>query len=231
MALYLIPNTLGDSSIDSVIPTQIKELVNTIDHYVVEDLRSARRYLRKLEIKKSIDELHFTELNEHTKPEEIPALLHPAKEGKNIGIISEAGCPAVADPGALLVKLAHEVDIKVIPLVGPSSIILALMASGMNGQNFCFHGYLPVEKADRIKKIKQLEENAQRLKQTQIFIETPYRNNHLFESILENCNPNTLVCIAADITLATEVIITKSVAKWKQTNPDLHKRPVVFLIG
>ena len=221
MALYLIPNTLGDSAIDSVIPSQIKEIVNSIDYYVVEDLRSARRYLKKLDIKKSIDELHFTELSEHTKQEEIPALLQPAKEGKNIGIISEAGCPAVAYPGALLVKLAHEQGVKVIPLVGPSSIILALMASGMNGQNFVFHGYLPIERIDRIKKIKQ----------TQIFIETPYRNNHLFQSILENCNPNTLVCIAADITLSSEVIITKSVAKWKQTNPDLHKRPVVFLIG
>lgn len=231
MSLYLIPTTLGDSSINAVIPAQVKELVNSIDYYVVEDLRSARRYLRKLEIKKSIDELHFMELNEHTKAEDIPALLNPAKEGKNIGIISDAGCPAIADPGAQLVALAHEQKIKVIPFVGPSSIMLALMASGMNGQNFVFHGYLPVERAERVKKIKAIEENAKRLKQTQIFIETPYRNNHLIEDILKNCNSTTLFCIAADITLSSESISTKSIAKWKQALPDLHKRPAVFLIA
>lgn len=231
MAIYLIPTTLGDSAIDIVIPDHVKQIVNTIDHYVVEDLRSARRYLRKLGIKKAIDELHFVELNEHTKPENILAFLKPAQQGLNMGILSEAGCPAVADPGAQLVKLAHEHGIKVIPLTGPSSIMLALMASGMNGQNFCFHGYLPIERADRIKKILQLEENAKRFKQTQIFIETPYRNNHLIEDILTYCSAGTLLCLAADITLPSEFIATKSINKWKQSIPDLHKRPVVFLIG
>jgi 16S rRNA (cytidine1402-2'-O)-methyltransferase len=162
--------------------------------------------------------------------EEIPFFLKPAIEGKNVGIISEAGCPAVADPGAQLVKLAHEKNIKVFPLVGPSSIILALMASGMNGQNFCFHGYLPIEKNERIKKLKLLEENAKRNKQTQIFIETPYRNNQLFEDILKTCNPDTRLCIATDLTLSTEFIITKTISKWKQTKPELHKRPAVFLL-
>jgi len=228
--LYLIPTTLGESEIDSVIPAYIKELINKIDEYIVEDEKSARRYLKKLGIIKSLQEIILHPLNKHTDPAEVSGYLKSINEGKNIGVISEAGCPGIADPGADVVALAHQQNIKVIPLVGPSSILLALIASGMNGQNFTFHGYLPIDKAERIKKLKDLERVAKQNKQTQIFIETPFRNQKLIEDILNSCAPQTLLCLAADITLATEFIRTMPVSAWKRQVPDLNKRPAIFLI-
>ena len=228
--LYLIPTTLGETEIDLVIPNQIKNIINTIDEYIVENEKSARRYLRKLGIKKPLDEIVLHPLNEHTPPEVFSSYLKSIEEGKNIGIISEAGCPAIADPGAEIVKLAHQKNIKVAPLVGPSSILLALMASGFNGQNFCFHGYLPKERNERIKKLKELERTAQQKNQTQIFIETPYRNQHILEDIIANCNSTTQLCIACDVSLPDEFIQTKTVNEWKKRIPNINKRPAVFLL-
>lgn len=229
--LYLIPTTLGDVLVDNVIPSFVQQLVSTIDHYVVENEKSARHYLKKLKLEKPLQELILYPLNKFTSPEDISTYLNPALEGKNIGVISEAGCPGIADPGAEIVKLAHQKNIKVIPLVGPSSILLALMASGFNGQSFAFHGYLPIEKPLKIKKLKELERAAQQQKQTQIFIETPFRNNKFIEDLLSICAPHTSLCIAADITLPTEFIQTKSIGEWKKIKvPDLNKRPAIFLI-
>ena len=228
--LYLIPTTLGETEIDLVIPNQIKNIINTIDEYIVENEKSARRYLRKLGIKKPLDEIVLHPLNEHTPPEVFSSYLKSIEEGKNIGIISEAGCPAIADPGAEIVKLAHQKNIKVAPLVGPSSILLALMASGFSGQNFAFHGYLPKERNERIKKLKEIEKEAYQKSQTQLFIETPFRNQHLLEDIVAVCNSDTQLCLACDISLGSEFIQTKSVREWKEKLPDINKRPVVFLI-
>ena len=228
--LYLIPTTLGDSKIATVIPQMVIEIINEIDYYIVENVRTARRYLRKCRIKKAIDDLTFYTLNKHTSPNDLSGFLSPISEGKNIGILSEAGCPSVADPGADIVKLAHQKKIRIVPLVGPSSILLSLMASGLNGQNFAFIGYLPVKKNDKINKIKSIEGFSRQSGQTQIFIETPYRNTHLIEDIVKNCNPATQLCIATDITLESEFIITKTINEWKKKLPDIHKRPTIFLL-
>jgi len=228
--LYLIPTTLGETEISKVIPAYIFEIINSIGEYIVEDEKSARRYLRKLRIKKSLDEIILHPLNAHTLTESFASYLNSIEEGKNIGIISEAGCPGIADPGAEIVKIAHKKNIKVVPLVGPSSILLALMASGFNGQNFCFHGYLPKERNERIRKLKDLERTAQQKNQTQIFIETPYRNQHLLEDIISNCSLQTQLCIACDITLPSEFIQTKAINEWKKKLPDINKRPAIFLI-
>src|ERR1019366_1312990 len=187
--LYLIPTTLGDTTETAdVIPVKINEIINTIDEYIVENEKSARHYLKKIGIKKSLQEIILHPLNQHTEAKEMSGYLNSIALGKNIGIISEAGCPGIADPGAEVVKVAHQKNIKVVPLVGPSSLLLALMASGFNGQNFTFNGYLPKERSERIKKIKELEKLAQQKNQTQLFIETPYRNMHLLEDILANCD-------------------------------------------
>jgi 16S rRNA (cytidine1402-2'-O)-methyltransferase len=230
--LYLIPTTLGDTAETmDVLPVRVNNIINTIDEYIVENEKSARHYLKKMGIKKPLQEIILHPLNQHTESHEISTYLNAIENGKNIGIISEAGCPGVADPGAEVVKLAHQKNIRVIPLVGPSSILLSLMASGFNGQNFAFNGYLPKDRSERIKKIKELENTAIKKNQTQLFIETPYRNMHLLEDLLSNCDPQTKLCIACDITLSTEFIQTKSIAAWKKQLPDLNKRPTLFLIN
>jgi len=228
--LYLIPTTLGETPITQVIPAYVIELIYSIKEFIVEDEKTARRYLKKIGIPTPLDQIILHPLNNHTPSEEISSYLNAIKEGKNIGIISDAGCPGIADPGAEIVKLAHERKIKVVPLVGPSSILLALMASGLNGQHFTFHGYLPKDRNERIKKLKDLEKTSQQKNQTQLFIETPYRNQHLLEDILGTCNGQTQLCIACDITLETEFIVTKPIHAWKGTLPDLTKRPSIFLI-
>jgi 16S rRNA (cytidine1402-2'-O)-methyltransferase len=232
--LYLIPTTLGEEEdLYHTIPTYVKDIINTLDEYVVENEKSARRFLKRIGLVKPLQEMILYPLNEHTPSEEISTYLKPLLAGKNMGLLSDVGCPAVADPGASVAGLAHQKGIKVVPLVGPSSILLALMASGFNGQNFTFHGYLPKERGERVKKIKELEADAHKKKQTQLFIETPYRNQHLFDDILANCENNTLMCIATDITLPTEFIQSKSIAQWKkepQTGAKISKRPSIFIL-
>jgi len=230
--LYLIPTTLGDAceTVD-VIPTKVNQIINTIDEYIVENEKSARNYLKRAGIKKSLSEIILHPLNHHTDPNEIVNYLNSVETGKNIGLISEAGCPAVADPGEIVVKMAHKKNIEVIPLVGPSSILLSLMSSGMNGQNFAFNGYLPKERGERVAKLKELEKLANQKNQTQLFIETPYRNMHMLEDILKTCDSSTLLCIACDITLRSEFIRTKTIAQWKKQIPELAKRPSIFIIG
>jgi len=230
--LYLIPTTLGDTGEASdVIPIKINVLVNLIDEYIVENEKSARHYLKKVGIKKSFNEIILHPLNQHTAANELMHYLDAIAIGKSIGLISEAGCPAIADPGEVIVKLAHKKNIQVIPLVGPSSILLALMASGMNGQNFAFNGYLPIERSERVSKIKELERLVKQKNQTQLFIETPYRNLHLMDDILSSCDANCMLCVASDITLPTELIKTKSIQEWKKQLPDINKRPTIFIIG
>jgi len=229
--LYLVPNTLGNPDTTETIPDGIKGRVNDISLFIVENLRNARRYLKSLNREINIDALTFFELNEHTIAEEIPSFLDRVEQGLDAAIISEAGVPGVADPGAEVVRLAHEKGIRVVPLTGPSSILLALMASGLNGQSFCFHGYLPVKRPERIKKIKELEQKVIRSGETQLFIEAPYRNDGLFADILDTCQTSTRLCIAADITLDSEFIFTKTSGAWKKKKPALHKRPVLFLLG
>ncbi len=229
--LYLLPNTLGNQDISTTIPVLINEKIDTIRVFIVEDLRNARRYLKRLNREIVIDNLTFHELNEHTRPEEIPLFLEEAMNGADTAVISEAGLPGVADPGAAVVRIAHEKGIRVVPLTGPSSILLSLMASGLNGQAFTFHGYLPLKRPDRIRKIREIEQVLIRKGETQLFIEAPYRNDALLADLLESCNSSTLLCIAADITLDTEFIETHPVSSWKKKKPALHKRPVIFLLG
>jgi 16S rRNA (cytidine1402-2'-O)-methyltransferase len=229
--LYLVPVTLGDAPLRQVIPDYVTEVINQLDHFVVEDLRSARRYLKKAGLLKSIDDLSFYLLNEHTDNSAIEEMLDPFKNGNDVGILSEAGVPAVADPGSKLVALAHRHDIRVIPLVGPSSILMALMASGMNGQAFRFHGYLPVKKSQRRNSLLKLEKLAREKGETQIFMETPYRNMSLIQDLVRTCRDETMLCIAADISLDSEFIKTKAVREWKLRLPDIHKRPSVFLLS
>jgi 16S rRNA (cytidine1402-2'-O)-methyltransferase len=228
--LYLIPTTLGDTAPEAVMPASVKDVINLVDEFIVEDERTARRYLKKAGIERPLDSLVLHVLNKHTRPEETAGYLSAADQGKNIGIVSEAGCPGIADPGADVVKIAHSKGIKVVPLVGPSSVLLALMASGFNGQSFAFHGYLPKERGERIRKLKDLERTAQQKDQTQLFIETPFRNQHLLEDILANCAPATQLCIACDITLPTELIRTQAISEWKKQVPDINKRPAIFLL-
>tara|TARA_B100001115_G_C15767886_1_gene376601 strand:- start:297 stop:986 length:690 start_codon:yes stop_codon:yes gene_type:complete len=226
----LIPCTLGDVNPFEVLPQSNSDFINSCDVFIVENLRSARRFLKKAGLQKKIDDLQFFEINKRTKAEDIPSFLSPASEGRNIGILSEAGCPGVADPGAEVVKWAHKKNIEVIPLIGPSSILLALMASGMNGQNFAFTGYLPKEKADRRRKIKQLEQFSKTQKQSQIFIETPFRNNFLLDDLRSYCDKETQIVVACDITLPTQYIRRLSAKEWKKEKVDLHKRPCIFIL-
>jgi len=229
--LYLIPNLLSDSPWQQVLPAFNAEIINSISYFIVEDIRNARRFLKKVNRDINIDELTFMELNKHTPDLQKNSYLDFVRQGKDMGIISEAGCPGVADPGAEIVKLAHRRNITVVPLVGPSSILLALMASGMNGQNFAFTGYLPVKKPDRLKRIQQLENQALQHRQSQIFMETPYRNNHLLNDLISTCQPGTSLCIAADITSGNEMINTRTIAEWKKNLPALDKQPVIFILG
>lgn len=228
--LYLIPTTLGDNEPLEVLPISIKRVIEAVDHYIVENEKSARRFIKKISPRKSQPGLHIEVLNKYTEAESLPTFLQPCLEGLNVGIISEAGCPGIADPGADVVRIAHQKNIQVVPLVGPSSIVLALMSSGMNGQNFAFNGYLPIDSVDRKKTIKLLEKKSRDIKQSQIFIETPYRNDKLFKELLASLSNSTRLCIACDITLNTEFIQTKSIADWKKSNVDLNKRPAIFII-
>lgn len=230
VALYLLPVTLGDTAIEKVLPSYNREIIVGIKHFIVEDVRSARRFLKKVDASICIDELTFYPLNKHTSPEDIAGYLSPLAEGNAMGVISEAGCPAVADPGADVVAIAQRRNLKVVPLVGPSSIILSVMGSGFNGQSFAFHGYLPIESADRMRKLKELETRVYAENQTQLFIETPYRNQKMMEEILKVCRPQTKLCIAANITCDGEFIKTKTVKEWKGHLPDLNKIPCIFLI-
>ncbi|MCL2027453.1 MAG: SAM-dependent methyltransferase [Bacteroidales bacterium] len=227
--LFLIPATIGNSSIPDVLPANFSQHINALKIFIVEELRTARRFLRSAGYTQNFDEVKFFVLNEHSDNREVERYLDAISEG-SIGLLSEAGVPCVADPGSAIVALAHRKNIPVVPMVGPSSILLALMASGLNGQNFCFNGYLPVDQKERERSLKNLEQRAIQQNQTQIFIETPYRNNHLFESILNVCNPNTRVSIGVNITQENAVHQTKTVAEWKNAKIDLHKQNAVFLI-
>ncbi|MDR1405743.1 MAG: SAM-dependent methyltransferase [Prevotellaceae bacterium] len=229
--LYLIPAPIGAGAVDDVIPQGTLAVLRRLTYFVVEELRTARRYLSKAGVAAPIDTLTFFTLNEHTAPEAVAPFLQPALEGNDIGLLSEAGVPAVADPGAVLVRLAHAKSVEVVPLVGPSSLLLALMASGLNGQSFAFAGYLPVKPHERQQRIKHLERLSASGNQTQLFIETPYRNLSLFAAILESAAPGTLVCVAANLTQPDAFVHTASVAEWKAAAvPDIHKKPCIFLL-
>lgn len=233
--LYLIPVTLGDDDIAALLPKslppEVIKITKNLENFVVESEKSARHFLSTIKTAKPVRELALNLLNEHTPDENVAALLAPLLAGKDVGLMSDAGCPGVADPGAKLVDLAHQKGIHIVPFVGPSSILLSLMASGLNGQQFTFLGYLPVDKTVRNQKLKEIEKRSLTHKETQIFIETPYRNQHMLEAILSFCQPNTRLCVACDISLATEMIVTKPISSWKKAPlPDLHKRPTVFLL-
>ena len=228
--LYLVPTSLGERSFDSILPANNTQIVTNLKYFIVEDVRTARRFLKKANSAIDIDTLTFFILNQHTSPEELIGFLKPMFEGNDMGVLSEAGCPAIADPGADVVAIAQRNNFTVVPLVGPSSILLGLMASGFNGQSFAFAGYLPIQPVDRTKALKKLENRAYTENQSQIFIETPYRNMKMVEEILQTCQPTTLLCIAADITLSTEFIKTKTVKEWKTQLPDLNKRPCIFIL-
>ncbi|MDO5665987.1 MAG: SAM-dependent methyltransferase [Bacteroidia bacterium] len=229
-ALYLIPTTLGDTPIDRVLPSYNTLVISDLRYFIVENVRTARRFLKQCNKEIDIDSLTFYELNQHTDRQHISEYLKAIRQGHSVGIISEAGCPAIADPGADVVAIAQSEGIKVVPLVGPSSLLMAIMASGFNGQSFAFHGYLPIDANERIKKLKQLEARAYNEDQTQLFIETPYRNHKLADDILQQCKPQTRLCIAMNISCDDEYIVTRSVKDWKGKLPDMHKKPCVFLI-
>jgi len=236
--LYLIPNSLGSDTLDAVIPAPVRERTASLDCFIAENAKTARAFLKQVAhthpLKTVMQEIRISELNVNTPAADIAALLAPLVEGKDVGLLSEAGVPAVADPGAELVRLAHQRGIAVKPLVGPSSLLLALMASGLNGQSFAFHGYLPTDAQQRAARIKQLEQRSRQEKQTQILIETPYRNEAMLEALATHCAGPTLVCVATDLTLETEAVVTKSAAAWKQAiaggnMPAFRKKPTVFL--
>ncbi|MES2748337.1 MAG: SAM-dependent methyltransferase [Bacteroidota bacterium] len=237
--LYLIPVTLSDTSNSDpakqsdpfdVLPQTVKRTVEFIDHYIVENEKDARRFIKSIMPEKVQASLHLSALNKHTEITEHNRMIQPCLEGINVGLMSDAGCPGVADPGAAIVKLAHEKGVQVVPLVGPSSILLAMMGSGMNGQSFAFNGYLPIDKSEKKSALKNFEKLSSDKNQSQLFIETPYRNNKLLEDILQTLQPNTHLCIACDLTLPTEYIKTFKVADWKKIKIDLHNRPAIFII-
>lgn len=230
-ALYLLPVTLGDTEISKVLPAYNKEIILGLKHFIVEDVRSARRFLKKVDSSIVIDELTFYPMGKHASHDVFASYLKPLEQGIPMGVLSEAGCPAVADPGSDVVAIAQHKGLRVVPLVGPSSMILAVMASGFNGQSFAFNGYLPINPGERIQKIKSLEQKVYQENQTQLFIETPYRNGKMFEDLLRTCKSSTRLCIAAGITCAEEYIHTKTIKEWKSvTLPDLSKIPAIFLI-
>ena len=228
--LYLIPTRLGDNPPLEVLPISIKKIIENLDDYIVENEKTARRFIKRVSPSKSQPSLKIQVLNKYTTEAERNTFLDACHDGTSVGLVSEAGCPAIADPGADIVRLAHQMDIRVVPLVGPSSILLALMASGMNGQSFTFNGYLPIDKAERKSKLKTLERLSSENNQAQIFIETPYRNMKMLEDITTILHPNTRVCIACDLTLPSEFIKTKTSKEWKNNKEDLHKRPAIFII-
>lgn len=229
--LYLIPVPIDQDSNACILLEKYRKIVETLDHFIVENEKTARFYLSTLDLKKPINQLHFNVLDKASSPDEITTYLHPLLEGSHIGLLSESGCPAVADPGSKMIALAHKNSIKVIPLIGPSSIVLALMASGLNGQQFKFHGYLPSEKDKRIKKIIGIENESKKSHETQIFIETPYRNQRLFNDLLDNLHEKTNLCVAINITSEDEYILTRDIKGWRQEKLlDLKNKPCVFLI-
>lgn len=232
--LYMIPCPISDSTeVYDVVPEANRRVIDSLDYFIVENVRSARRFLSKAGIARKIDELEFVELNEHTVAgQAVEAMVSPLLAGRSAGVISEAGVPGVADPGALVVEACHKRGIRVVPLVGPSSILLALMASGLNGQSFAFNGYLPVKPPERAKALKALERRAHQEHQSQIFIEAPYRNVKLMEQMLQVCAAETLLTVACDITSPEELILTRSVGQWRRGGvPDIAKRPTIFIIG
>lgn len=221
---------MGDTPLENVLPQYNTEIINSLSYFIVENVRTARRFLKKCNPDIDIDALTFYELNKRTLAADIASFLNPMQLGESIGIISEAGCPAIADPGADVVTIAQKTNYKVVPLVGPSSILMSLMASGFNGQSFAFHGYLPIDGGERVRKLKELEMRIYNEEQTQIFIETPYRNNKMAEDILLHCKTQTKLCIAMNISCDNESIVTKKVGAWKGHLPNMHKQPCVFLI-
>ncbi|MDQ3185757.1 MAG: SAM-dependent methyltransferase [Pseudomonadota bacterium] len=228
--LYLIPTPLGEGNIAWVLPAAVMHCITGLGHYIVEHPKSARRFLKQIEGILPLQSIRMQVLNEHTPPEEFANLLSPLLAGSDIGLLSEAGCPAVADPGAGLVRLAHQKNVRVVPLVGPSSILLALMASGLNGQRFVFHGYLPIEKHKRARTIADLEKDSIARDQTQIFIETPYRNQKLLECLMLTCGNDTILCMASNLTLESEYIATRTIKEWKRLLPELKDKPTIFLL-
>jgi 16S rRNA (cytidine1402-2'-O)-methyltransferase len=231
--LYLVPNALGDIDADAlafVLPEPVREIAARLTYYIGENAKSTRAFLKKAGSPVPIQNVDIRELNVNTPATDIVALLEPIAAGRDGGLLSEAGCPAVADPGALLVRQAHARGIRVVPLVGPSAILLALMGSGLNGQRFAFHGYLPVERTERAKKLRELEQQSRRAQQTQIFIETPYRNPAMLDALTSACASSTLVCVAVDLSLPGEQIVTQPVSAWRQQPIALHKRPAIFLM-
>jgi 16S rRNA (cytidine1402-2'-O)-methyltransferase len=228
--LYLIPVPLADDAAAKSFTPYLVDTINGIKEYIVENEKTARRFLKEAGLKTPQSELVIHDYGKHNRDTGTGEFFKGLQAGNNVGLMSEAGCPGIADPGTEIVEKAHRMGIKVVPLVGPSSILLALMASGFNGQSFVFHGYLPIDKIERSKKIKQLEGHAEQNNQTQIFIETPFRNNPMLEEILKTANPKTRLCIACDLTSATEFVQTKTIAEWQKRVPELHKRPAIFLI-
>ena len=229
--LYLVPTLLGATSAEYVIPQGTLETVRTLRFFVVENIRTARRMLSKMHMPCPIDELEFVELDKHNPHNpDLMTYLGKALDGQDIGLMSEAGTPCVADPGALIVELAHQAGIQVVPLTGPNAMILALMASGFNGQSFCFHGYLPIKNPERAQKIKALEHKSLTNDETEMFIETPFRNNAMIEDVIRNCHPNTMLCVASNITMEDEKIVSKTISDWKSVKYDWNKKPAVFLI-
>lgn len=229
--LFLIPVPLGPTAPQESLPPNVLATIRPLSHFVVEQAKTARAFLKAAGTDLPLQELQLEELNEHTKTSELERLLAPLRAGHDVGLLSEAGCPAVADPGANLVALAQQESIRVVPLIGPSSILLALMASGLNGQRFAFQGYLPAKEAERTKALRDLESESRKRQQTQIFIETPYRNRQMFDGILQSCQPGTRLTVATDLTLAGETVLTRTIQQWKkQTPPEIERRPTVFLL-
>ncbi len=228
--LYLIPTRLGFNPPLEVLPISIKKVIEAINHYIMENEKVGRRFIKDISPGKQQPSLKINLLNKFTDPTELASFLDPCLEGHNMGLLSDAGCPGIADPGAEVVNLAHQKGIRVVPLVGPSSILMAMMSSGMNGQSFTFNGYLPIDKGDRKKEIKHLESLSFKKNQSQLFIETPYRNDKLLADLVSILDPSTKLCVACDITLPTEYIKTQTVAQWKKTQVDLHKRPTIFIL-
>jgi 16S rRNA (cytidine1402-2'-O)-methyltransferase len=229
-AIFLIPNLLGDSAPLEVLPISVKKNIESLTYFICENEKVARAFIKKIAPNKAQQELNIVLLNKFTDPQEVASFLDPCFEGESIGLISDAGCPAIADPGAIIVELAHKKGIPVKPLVGPSSILLALIGSGMNGQNFAFNGYLPIDKEERKKTIKALEKKSSELQQTQIFMETPYRNDAIISDLIKILHPSTRLCIACDLTLNSETIRTHTIEEWKKSSISIQKRPAIFLI-
>ncbi len=230
-SLYLIPITLGETELSPVLPADNSTIILSLKYFIVENIRTARRFLKQVDRSMNIDELTFFELNKHTDIKAIGEYLKPLTDGHSVGIMSEAGCPGIADPGAEVVRLAHQKDLHIVPLVGPSSILLAMMASGMNGQNFAFNGYLPIKKNEKQQHLKMLEGRIFKENQSQVFIEAPYRNLQLLDDLIHCCAENTKLCIACNITCADEYIKTKTITQWKKGIPDIQKKPAIFILG